>query len=640
MFRRFFTIGVVLLLLPLFAQFAFAADTGAPTISLNASSVSAKAYVDDGSLYLPLRSICESLGYDVSWSAKDQTATVNSSDRSFALDFANWKINANGHDYYMSDGHIVINGSTYMNADFFADNLALKIQWNREQKKVELNSVVENTVTVKTIKEAYTKPGLDVTLQYPQLSGSSNSAMQDKMNAVFKQEAQKAAAEGVKNAADLEQYRKDFASSNPNNCETYFDYQIKYNSNDIMSLIFLNYQFAGGAHGSTVQTAYTFSLKTGDQYSLKDLFVKDADYVSVISAAVKKQLDERDLTSGLFEPFTKIAEDQGYYLSNDGLRVYFQQYEILPYAAGIQEFTADFSAIKSIFKYPDMFKDSGLLYKNEQLGFSLQFPADWAGDYQIVPTSNGIDINYMPMDSSQTAEKLFSVINYGTEAKWNADWHSLEQKAGVINGIVYAWIGRADFPYDPTNTALQADSKRFSAMYDEVNSIAKSFTEIPNADKSATMLLRSIMDNAKLGKVINCVFPDNTTVIEDVISAWGNPANMEFIAAAKGTYSDYPKHNVTFGFNKGDQVFEVRSFDPALTKITLSKSRAVFGKPDYTAEVNGEKIIGYVANADYKILLVFPASTGQTADPALLHYSVLYPKVTPNNMSGDPGREW
>ena len=210
----------------------------------------------------------------------------------------------------------------------------------------------------------------------------------------------------------------------------------------------------------------------------------------------------------------------------------------------------------------------------------------------------------------------------------------------MINGIVYAWIGRADFPYEPSVPAQQADSTRFSAMYDEVSGVANSFTEIPNADKSATMLLHSIMDTAKLGKVINCIYPDGTTVIDDVITAWGDPANTAYIADAKGTYSDYPKHNVTFGFNKGDQIFEVRSFDPALSKITLSKATEIFGKPDYTAAVNGQKIIGYVANADFKILLVFPAPTAAAANPTLAHYSVLYPKVTPNLMSGDPGREW
>jgi len=35
-----------------------------------------------------------------------------------------------------------------------------------------------------------------------------------------------------------------------------------------------------------------------------------------------------------------------YYLSNDGLVIYYQQYEIAPYATGIVEFTIPFSVLE------------------------------------------------------------------------------------------------------------------------------------------------------------------------------------------------------------------------------------------------------------------------------------------------------
>jgi hypothetical protein len=34
----------------------------------------------------------------------------------------------------------------------------------------------------------------------------------------------------------------------------------------------LDYQFAGGAHGGTIQTAFTFDLQTGEQFKLQDFF--------------------------------------------------------------------------------------------------------------------------------------------------------------------------------------------------------------------------------------------------------------------------------------------------------------------------------------------------------------------------------
>lgn len=129
-------------------------------------------------------------------------------------------------------------------------------------------------------------------------------------------------------------------------CGAYFDYTIAYNQKDILSIVFQDYQFAGGAHGGINQFAYTVNLKTGQFYELKDFFKEGTDYMNVINQAVKAGLDERDLTAALFEPFTSIREDQGFYLSNDGLVVYFQQYEILAYAAGIQEFTVDYDGLE------------------------------------------------------------------------------------------------------------------------------------------------------------------------------------------------------------------------------------------------------------------------------------------------------
>jgi hypothetical protein len=87
--------------------------------------------------------------------------------------------------------------------------------------------------------------------------------------------------------------------------------------------------------------------------------------------------------------------------------------------------------------------------------------------------------------------------------------------------------------------------------------------------------------------IINCEFPVKTTVIEDVKKKWGEPDKTDWIPAAKGTYVTYPKHNVDFGFNKGSQIFEVRSFDSRLAKIQLSMVKKVFGTPAYDIKSNG-----------------------------------------------------
>jgi inhibitor of cysteine peptidase len=189
--------------------------------------------------------------------------------------------------------------------------------------------------------------------------------VQERINSIFEKTAVDARNEGLKNVAELE---KEIASGyigSPNKYGTYFDYRLKYNQNGLLSVVFLNYQYTGGAHGLTVQSSRTLNLKTGEEYSLKDLVKNDADYVAFISNVVKNEIDAR-VQEGMLPdyslaPFEAIRQDQDYYLSNNAVVVYFQQYEYFPYAAGIQEFPVEFSSLKDMLKSDFNFLSNELL---------------------------------------------------------------------------------------------------------------------------------------------------------------------------------------------------------------------------------------------------------------------------------------
>lgn len=159
-------------------------------------------------------------------------------------------------------------------------------------------------------------------------------------------------------------------------------------------------------------------------------------------------------------------------------------------------------------------------------------------------------------------------------------------------------------------------------------------------DSSQKILLDNIKNLAKVGKIINCDFQVKSTVIEDVEKKWGKADKTDWVPKAKGNYATYSKYGVVFGFNKGSQIFEVRSFDSSLKKISLSMVKKEFGTPEYDVKYNGEKIIGYKVGEEFKVLFVFPQLTKANNDPLMDHYSVLYPRGTVNNMADDPGRQW
>ena len=350
MMKRFCLAGIVILLVLSMCAIGFAATDSQPAIALDGTKIEAAAYVDEGDVYLPLRAVCEALGYEVQWSGTDNTISVTGHGKNIAIDLNNQQITADGNAYYMSS--MLIADRTYLGTDFFSANFGLEVRWDRQNEIVQLERVTENPISIKTMKEFSETEIIKITLQFPQIDGLTDKTVQDSINYIFKEAAMAARDEGLKNADEMEKTNEsDYGS--PNKYETYFDYSLNYNQNGLLSVVFKDYQYTGGAHGSTVQSSYTFNLNTGEEYKLKDLFNSDADYVSFISDTVRKEINERVKEGSLFEeltPFNTIREDHDFYLSDDGIVIYFQQYEYWPYAAGIQEFTVEYAALKDMLK--------------------------------------------------------------------------------------------------------------------------------------------------------------------------------------------------------------------------------------------------------------------------------------------------
>ena len=139
------------------------------------------------------------------------------------------------------------------------------------------------------------------------------------------------------------------------------DYDIKKNSDNILSIMIIYYKFAGGAHGDYEHVVYNIDMKNGKFISLSDLFKEKIDYKTVINEEIRKQIEDLIKTDkqnkGIYE-FEGISDKQKFYIQDDNLVIYFDLYEIAPYAAGIPEFIINVNKIDHILKteYKNIFK--------------------------------------------------------------------------------------------------------------------------------------------------------------------------------------------------------------------------------------------------------------------------------------------
>ncbi|MGL6105990.1 DUF3298 and DUF4163 domain-containing protein [Romboutsia sp.] len=133
--------------------------------------------------------------------------------------------------------------------------------------------------------------------------------------------------------------------------ETYVDYEVPYDQNNLISIIITKYQFTGGAHGMTFLDNYNYNLLTGERLQLKDMFKDGVDYKSIVNDYINKEISKNPEDYFKDEGgFKGIIENQNFYLEDDGIVVYFSLYEIAPYYVGIPKFKLKYEDFKDYLK--------------------------------------------------------------------------------------------------------------------------------------------------------------------------------------------------------------------------------------------------------------------------------------------------
>ena len=124
-------------------------------------------------------------------------------------------------------------------------------------------------------------------------------------------------------------------------------------SGDILSLKLDKSNYTGGAHGSSWINSITTNTKTGEIYSsFSSLFQASGNWQKYIVDGIEKQIKaESDM---YFEDALKTVRDQKgnfhFYIDGNNVVIYFGQYELAPYAAGIRLFKFSAAELKGYLK--------------------------------------------------------------------------------------------------------------------------------------------------------------------------------------------------------------------------------------------------------------------------------------------------
>lgn len=176
-----------------------------------------------------------------------------------------------------------------------------------------------------------------------------------------------AATEEINKAVDeytqeiIEQYKADVKATNGEGKEEVsVDYKIVTNNTNLFSLK-IDTTVALNTSGITIKI-YHIDKKTGKLIQLKDIFKDDADYLSVLTKEVKRQMrqqmreddqktyfiDDEDMPE---TNWTGLTDEANFYINSNGeLTLDFDKYEVAPGYMGACEFTIPQKLIKDMVK--------------------------------------------------------------------------------------------------------------------------------------------------------------------------------------------------------------------------------------------------------------------------------------------------
>ncbi|MEP6568831.1 MAG: RsiV family protein [Acidobacteriota bacterium] len=256
------------------------------------------------------------------------------------------------------DGLIEIKG------DWSKPNSDKKTVFALQQEPIEFSNGVE--IVAKQIKEKNKKLKYEVDAAYPQLTGSVDPNV-GKFNQTVRSLITRKVADFKKGMAP-EPGAEATPEESPTSAESLgsditIGYAVVLAKDDLVSLEFTVSDYeAGAAHPNSYTEVVNYDLKNGKQLKLADLFQPGTKYLQTLSTyciqALKKQAKEQGADAMLDDDWIKkgagaeMTNYENWTITRKGLGITFDPYQVAAYAAGPQNCTVQYAALKEIVR-PD-----------------------------------------------------------------------------------------------------------------------------------------------------------------------------------------------------------------------------------------------------------------------------------------------
>lgn len=191
------------------------------------------------------------------------------------------------------------------------------------------------------------RPDRYMLIQYPEVVGLSDLKVQEKINGMLKD---KFVGNNKASNKDGEMYNDSI--------------EINFTADKNKDLLIISeggyYYPIGAAHGQPTREDYHIDIRTGNPYTLKDLFKEGSKYNEKLTEIIKGMIvrTNEELGGQIYSKDIGNLEDSGFRIEKNSVQVYFYPYAIAAYAAGFPEFYINYEELKDLINTDGEFWNS------------------------------------------------------------------------------------------------------------------------------------------------------------------------------------------------------------------------------------------------------------------------------------------
>lgn len=328
-------------------------------------NLSNEAFIEDGRILVPLRSLCENMGVDVCWREDTREVLLKRDFNDCICTIGKNEILVNNKTKTIDVAPRIVNNRTYVPLRAVQEAFGDKIKWNNDFKTVYITRTDKAYVNgdwndiVDLVKKYDEKVNSNeviasVKVCVPQILNPNNMTAIDKINEYYKE----AGSEQFNKFKDeiLEARQEGLIQENWNRNGIAYGYELSYdighNANDILSVQNMMYMNTGGAHPNWAIGCEVFDTKTGEKLEIEDILKGSKEEIQqFIIDGFTKLIDENP--DNYFETAKEDLKDYidsvEFYIDEGNLVFLFNHYIIAPYASGIQKFVVNIEQNKDMF---------------------------------------------------------------------------------------------------------------------------------------------------------------------------------------------------------------------------------------------------------------------------------------------------